>query len=308
MSDLAGNQEHAEAKIADCSWSRHALLLFVAFFTLVLCAPALAKDPDSRPLITERDADVVIVRYRSPAASEQVALWSGWSRAISRPAPEGFRRAAVNLFPEAWRARRNTDPAVAHELRSLLHPLFSLYGVEYEFYILNTSKPSIFLDNDAVLVLTTGLVSRARGDAELLGFMAHEVAHAQFGQRTAAAKGLYSGLLAAGRGESDGARQTLRELALIELECDAIAARTLVTLGFNPAEFIEAIERVEQDFPKETGRGGEYGVDWHPATAVRLRVVTALSAQGGTRKIPTRSARLKALQDLLDLPNPHPRP
>lgn len=305
MNPLAGNREHAWAKIAERLRSRHALLPLAAFFALALSAPTLAKELAPTPLINERDADEVISRYRSPAATEQVALWSSWSRATFRPAPEGFRRATISLFPEAWRGRRNSDPAVAREMRSLLHPLLSLYGVEYEIYVLNTSKPSIFLDNDAVLVLTTGLVSRAQGDDELLGFAAHEVAHAQVGQRTAAAKALYAGLLAAGRRDSEDARQALRELALIELECDAMAARTLVTLGYEPAEFVKAIERVERDFPGDVGRGGEYGVDWHPSTAVRLRVVTALAVHKG-RKKPRPSAQLKTLQDLLGSPPPLP--
>ncbi|MBV9924478.1 MAG: M48 family metalloprotease [Acidobacteria bacterium] len=296
------NREHARAKIAEAPWPRHALLLpLAALLTMVLYAPARAKDPTA-PLLTERDVDEVISRYRAPAAPEQVAAWSSWSRSTFRPPLPEFRKAVVGLFPEAWRARRNSDPAAARELQALLRPVLSVYGVDYELFVIETPKPSLFLDSDAVMVLTTGLISRARSDDELSGLIAHEVAHARFAQRTAAAKALLAGLTAEGKGQSDGAWQALRELSRIELECDAVAARTLLTLGQDPGEFVRGIRRIEQDFPDEVARGGEYGVDWHPPAEVRLRVVTALDAPGGTRNGPTRSARLKTLQDLLGGP------
>ncbi|HEY9402699.1 MAG TPA: M48 family metalloprotease [Pyrinomonadaceae bacterium] len=298
MALFTENQEPSLAKIPECLRRRHLLALLVAILSLTSLEPTHGKGFDTHPVITPQDADEIIAKYRVPAAAKQVALWRAWSRATYRPVRPEFREAAINLFPPAWRSRHNTDPAVARELRSLLRPVFSLYEVDYELYLINTPKPSLFLDSDAILVLTTGLIYRARSDDELLGLVAHEVAHARFGQRTAAAKALIDGLTATGRSQSQGARQALRELSVIELECDAVATRTLVALGLEPREFVKGIQRVQVDYPEETKGGDENGVDWHPPIALRLRVVTELAGPGGPRNRLAKSARLTSLQNL----------
>jgi Zn-dependent protease with chaperone function len=296
MDTLAGNQEHSPPKIAEFPRCRHLFALLVVILILASLESAQGKGLDIHPVITPQDADEIIAKYRVPAAAEQVALWRAWSRATYRPARPEFRQATINLFPPAWRSKHNTDPVVARELRSLLRPVFSLYEVDYEIYLINTSKPSIFLDCDAVLVLTTGLIFRARSDDELLGLVAHEIAHARFGQRAAAAKALLEGLATTGKSQSEGAQQVLHELSIIELECDAIGARTLLALGQDPTEFVKSIQRVKKDYPEETKGGNENGVDWHPPIALRLRVVTELGGPGVPRNRLVKSASLSALQ------------
>lgn len=295
MALFTENQEPSRAKIAERLRCRHLLALLVAILILASLESTQGKGFDIHPVITPQDADEIIAKYRVPAAAEQVAFWRAWSRATYRPTRPEFREAVVNLFPPAWRSRHNTDPAVARELQSLLRPVFSLYEVDYEIYAINTSKPSIFLDSDAVLVLTTGLIARARSDDELLGLVAHEVAHARFGQRTTAAKAVIAGLIATGKSDSQGERQALRELSLIELECDAIASRTLLALGQDPIEFVKGIQRLKKDYPEETKGGDENGVDWHPPVGLRLRVVTELAGTGVARRL-AKSESLSALQ------------
>jgi predicted Zn-dependent protease len=185
------------------------------------------------------------------------------------------------------------------DLKTLFRPLFSLYGRDYEIFLLDTRAPAILIDSGAVLVMSTGLVARARSDDELIGFVAHEIAHAQFAERGVAAKELYAKMAARQEAGSAGAREALRELARIELECDAVAARTLSVMGMDPTQFVRSVERINREFPAETSRGSEMGVNWHPPTSMRLRVVETLTVGEGSKREPQASELLRGIQEAL---------
>jgi hypothetical protein len=286
---------------------RHLPRIVSLLLILVLWLPCAAQqgtvvksgNTSNDSFLAAGDVDDVIRRYRQGTAADQVALWSRWSRSSSRAASPQFRQAVIRTFPAAWLSRRKLDPELEGDLKALFQPLFSLYGREYELFLLDTRAPAILIDSGAVLVVSTGLLARARSDDELLGFVAHEIAHAQFAERGVAAKELYAKMVARQEADSAGARAALRELSRIELECDAVAARTLSVMGMDATQFVRSVERINREFPAETSRGAEMGVNWHPPTSMRLQIVEALAVGQAAKRELQASGLLRRIQGAL---------
>lgn len=245
------------------------------------------------------DVDEIIAKYRRESATEQVASWARWTRIASDPAPAAFREAAIGNLPPSWSARRNTDAALIKDVQTLLAPVLALYHQDYTLFIIETRVPAILIDSGAILVISTGLLRRLQSDDELVGFVAHEIAHAFFSQRSVSAKELYASLLSRHVQESTDAQAALRALARVELECDAVAARTLSVLRLNPREFIASVERIDSDFPKETAQATELGINWHPSTQLRRKVIEALADTAAIQRSPQRSKLLNHIQGRL---------
>ena len=284
------------------SWISSALLIFIS------CAPDMAQQsspPASHAKVNNSsylnlsEVNEIIQRYKQSSAAYQIAIWTQWSRSASRAPSLQFRKSVIQSFPAAWLSLRNTDPELDKNIQTLLHPLLSLYGREYEIFLINTRKPALLIYSGAVLVMGTGILSRARSNDELFGFVAHEIAHAQFAERSIAAKELYAILVGRKEANSDGAREALKELSRIELECDAVTARTLSVMGMDPTQFIRSMERINQEFPEETSRGAEMGVNWHPPISMRLQVVEALADSKALKRKTGVSKLLRTIQDVL---------
>lgn len=264
--------------------------------------PAAGGQAIRSDYVSDTDLEVLISKYRLERADDQVAAWSRWGRISSDHIPVTFREAAIRNLPATWVARRNTDERLDAPLRALLAPVLTLYHRDYTLFIIDSPLPAILIDSGAVLVVSTGLLRRAESDDELIGFLAHEVAHSFFSERSVAAKELYAALLAQRLSDSPGALAALRALAKVELECDAVSARTLSVLRLNPSAFITSVEGINRDFPAETSRGTELGVNWHPPTTVRRRVVEALAGVEALRRQPRKSKWLQSLQKSLAAP------
>lgn len=286
------------------SYPRAILLSLVALWLLAplnvlttraqrIANPAPAGRAARSDYVSDADVEALISKYRLERSDDQVAAWSRWGRTSSDPIPVAFREAAIRNLPAPWVARRNTDERLDAPLRALLAPVLTLYHRDYTLFIIDSPLPAILIDSGAVLVVSTGLLRRAESDDELIGFLAHEVAHSFFSERSVAAKELYAALLAQRLSDSPGALAALRALAKVELECDAVAARTLSVLRLNPSVFITSVEGINRDFPAETSRGTELGVNWHPPTTVRRRVVEALAGVEALRRQPRKCSNVQ---------------
>ena len=286
--------------------ARHLSWLLSALLILTLWLPGTAQQSSStashikanrNSYLAMDDVNEIIHRYKEGRAADQVAFWTQWSRLSSRAPSPQFRESLIQRFPAAWLSLRNSDPDLDKNLKTLLHPLLSLYGRDYEIFFIKTRKPALLIDSGAVLVIGAGLLSRARSDDELFGFVAHEIAHAQFAERSIAAKELYATLVGRKEADSAGAREALKELSRIEIECDAVAARTLFVMSMDPTQFVRSVERINQEFPAETNNGAEMGVNWHPPTSMRLLVVQALAEGEALKRKPQASKLLRRIQE-----------
>lgn len=242
-------------------------------------------------LLTEADAERVVVASQQEAPAIQVARWARMTL-VTNPR---LRAEAVRNLPPAYAALRVNDPAISSALAEVLQPLLCLYGKQYELFIIRHRVPLIEADSHTVLVLTTGFLAEVESDDELLTCVAHELAHEIFRARSDAARQAYAEQMAGGNRDSVEAAGALRELALIELECDAVAARTIAYLHYNPTAFPKLLERIRRHFPKETEQGAEMGENIHPTECLRAHVIVALAGDWA-RVSPQASQPLKRIK------------
>lgn len=86
----------------------------------------------------------------------------------------------------------NTE--ISTGLKKLFAPVLKLYGRDdvYEIIIFKQSTPIMFSDTGVVIVVSTGLIERAANDDEILGYVAHEVAHEYYAQYSIYSRYLYN--------------------------------------------------------------------------------------------------------------------
>jgi hypothetical protein len=103
-------------------------------------------------------------------------------------------------------------------------------GQKYEFLYLDNLAPLAVSDSNCLMVVTSGMLRLTDNDDDaLIGVMIHEMAHGLMTERSLSAKLKFnSGVRSKDYLSADNARY---ELAMIELECDLIAAKLLKESG-----------------------------------------------------------------------------
>jgi hypothetical protein len=99
-------------------------------------------------------------------------------------------------------------------------------------------------------------------------------------------------LIAEGGNEPVLMRQMAKVLTLIELQCDAFAALTLDSLGYNPLELIKDIEETTREYP-------DYKSDYHPPDTQRRSVVEGILSPKALATEPRQSEAFVRLKQLL---------
>lgn len=159
-----------------------------------------------------------------------------------------------------------TDPIKSISLRRKVDPVLALFRAEDRDLILfRGAEPNAFNLPGIAIGLSTGLVEMASGDDDLIGVAAHELAHE-----------LFVDLEREKNFKSDFSRQQQ-----LELMCDAVAVAVITKLGKDPAVYAEVITKI-LNYSSST-RATNDGFKSHPALALRLHVITALSERAPSR-------------------------
>lgn len=149
----------------------------------------------------------------------------------------------------------------------------------------------MFSDSGVVLVVSTGMITRAETDDELLGYVSHEVAHEYFARYSIYSKYLLK--LISEAGSEVALKNKLAEtLVLIELQCDAFAALTLAHLNYQTIAFIAGMERIGRDFPS-------HAIGFHPPDSTRRKIVEAIVPVKHLQIKANSSDKLKELKRLI---------
>ena len=204
-----------------------------------------------------------------------------------------FRQSIYENLPPPVKNLRLDSPEILELLKRVISPVQELYGRDkvYDIIVFRHSTPVMFSDSGVVLVISTGMLERAESDDEILGYVAHEIGHEYFSKYSVYSKYLLK-LIEEGGGETALKNKLSEILALIELECDALAGLTLAYLGYNPMAFIEAMERVGQDFPN-------HSAGFHPPTEIRRRLVEQIIPKKYLQFKSKTSTSLRELKNLL---------
>ena len=204
---------------------------------------------------------------------------------VARIPPEWEKRMGDSAMAEI--RQENTfveDPKLKAKLEAQAAPLLTALpktGVEYKFYILDDPEPNAFALPGGHVLVNTGLLELSKRPEELLGVIAHEVAHVTqkhgFRQVIAAAGpflifrtflgGNSTGLL----GDGSAILVSRGFSKDYELEADAVGFDYLVAAHIDPrglADMLAKLEGAEQRFPDVVELRG---FNTHPDTAKRIQ-------------------------------------
>ncbi len=208
-------------------------------------------------------------------------------------------RVAVNRIPLSWDAKEGNaliaklekklpfvnDSNVVAQVTALAEPLtrtIPTSDVQFKFHVLDYTQPNAFALPGGHIVVTTGLLKLAERPDELLGVIAHEMAHVT--QRHAlrheiSGKGpIYMVQIFTG-----GRSRTLEALAFpsellayesfsqeYEREADSAGWNSLVAANINPHGMIDMFRKLETQEPKGEGGNGHTAFESHPALVKRI--------------------------------------
>jgi hypothetical protein len=278
-----------------CCYTRQRLARHLSWLVSAILVSTLCRPGQSQGLraveVSDEDTHDLITSYRSSDPDKSVFLLR---QGMPPPATdEKFRASIHQHLPEEIRKLSIDDQEIINAVREILDPVLSLYGRSrvYDIIVVNSPTPIMMSDSGVVLVVSTGMIEEATSDDELLGYAAHEVGHEYFVYYSVESRQLLQTILQ--RGNEPALRRKLTEiLSLIELQCDAFAARTLAALKRNPLEFIAGLERTTRDYPG-------YGVGNHPTDSVRRKIITGIVPAAALQVAPEKSPALQNLKQML---------
>ena len=251
--------------------------------------------------VWERDGDVgmsrsVIAEYHTNDPAAQVKIWK---QQITRPSgnPRFAEFQAERL--REWEATefapyRVNDPALIVQIREVFNPVLQLYNRQNCFAIILIDHPIPIMmnDNGVLMMISKGLIERARSDDEILGHVAHELAHDLHWRRTARARSTLARCHERGSLDSPDAGNARDKLARIEMECDAFSALTLSALGRNAILFAQYLEATERDYPDYLS------LDLPPAN-LRAKVIAEVLPNGAAHPVPQMTEAFQKLKTML---------
>ena len=171
-----------------------------------------------------------------------------------------YRREAIERLPALIRQQRITAGRLLRRAEKLIQPVFQLHKrtecVELFLYRSNTPRAALWMG--CVLILSDSLVALLY-DADLMGIVAHELAHSYFMDEMVAAQ----------------KTNDERGMKVIELKCDAVAMLSLKFLGSDPTCYIRGVKKIVNMMHKNNSssvpyiRQSSYELITHPSVVER---------------------------------------
>jgi len=172
-----------------------------------------------------------------------------------------FRREAIERLPASIRRQRITSGILLRRAEKIIQPVLQLDNrderVELFLYQSNTPRAALWMG--CVLILSDSLVALLY-DADLMGIVAHELAHSYFMDEMVAAQ----------------KTNDERGMKVIELKCDAVAMLLLKLLGSNPTYHIRGVKMIVNRIPNNSFSGvpyiqSSYELRTHPSVVERVQ-------------------------------------
>jgi hypothetical protein len=241
----------------------------------------------------------VIAAYRTSAPAMQVRVWQEQITHPGRnPKYKEFLAERLREFEKTeFAPYRLDDPEIGALASEVIGPALRLYRREdcFKIIIIKHHLPVMMNDSGVLMMISTGLIERAKSDDEILGHAAHEIGHDLFWRRTAHARQLLE-LYQNAQATELQVREAKEDLAKIELECDAFSSLSLAVMGRNPVPFGQYLLDVERDFT-------DYLPEYLPAVADRVQVIKAVTPADAKRMAPQQSEAFRKLKALIASPH-----
>ncbi|HYE95579.1 MAG TPA: M48 family metallopeptidase [Rubricoccaceae bacterium] len=159
----------------------------------------------------------------------------------------------------------------------------------WRFYVVNDDRVNAFNVPGGLVYVHTGLIARAGSAAELVGAMAHEVAHGALRHGTRRMSQAYEANVIAGAvlGRNPGIAQQVAAQVVAtgafarfsradENEADRIGVPIMAQAGYDPEGLARMLERLLEDNQRDPGAVGRF-FSTHPTTRERVANVRALA-------------------------------
>ena len=255
-----------------------------------VASASLSENPYPKFEISERDLLATIAYFKAKDPKTAVADFRA-----NMPAPvtnPQIRDGILRQLPAQVQKLKINDPEMVEKFRKVIAPVLEIYGRDkvYDILIFRHSTPIFFSDSGVVLVVSTGMIERIASDDEILGYVAHEVAHEMYAKYSIYSRYLLK-IITEGGGEPALKTNLAEMFGLIELQCDAFAVLTLIYLDKNPLAFIEGLERIGSDFPN-------HSLGFHPPDSTRRRLIERIVPQMNQSTTTQLSSDLKILKQL----------
>ena len=145
--------------------------------------------------------------------------------------PPHLHERVITALPSSIKVNRITSGFTFRRAEALLTEVLELYGrgATVELVLYRSELPQAMLFQSCVLVLSDALASQLT-EAELLGIIAHEVAHTYFMDELIQARKV----------------EDRRAMKIVELKCDGVAVLTLKLLGHEPGCYITGLKKREK--------------------------------------------------------------
>lgn len=236
-------------------------------------------------------------------------------------------RAAADVLlpvPEEERLGRQMRPEVLKEFKLLDNAEVQNYvknlgakvvraagnkpsGLTYSFAVIDGNEVNAFTTPGGDIFIFTGLIKAASNEAELVGVIAHEVAHVtnrHIAERLVASYGLQTLIDAAlGRNASTlaqlgatlGAQGYLLKYSRDhETEADTSGLQYMVRAGYNPEGFVTFFQKL-----KSRGGGGVEFLSSHPLPDSRIRNARAIISKMSSKPTELGEASLQEIKKKL---------
>lgn len=243
-------------------------------------------------MLSDSDVQQVVNYYKTDSPERSATVLR---RKLPPPATDSsIRAAALRRIPTEFSTLISTNRELISAVKTVLNPVLSFYGRTevYDLVVIDSPVPLMMSDSGVVLLVSTGMMRRASNDDELLGYVAHEVAHEYFSHYSDYEKHLLY-LITTGGNEPALTLHTRIALMVIELQCDAFASLSLAYLKYNPLEFIKGIERIAHDYPLSP-------IGDHPPILQRRLIVSEILPADFLTTTPRQSPAFLRLKRMLD--------
>lgn len=206
---------------------------------------------------------------------------------------EKIRKDILDNLPETVLKLKIENNEITEKTKKIFEPILKFYGRDkvYDVIVFKYRTPVMISDTGIVLAISTGVIERAVSDDELIGYLAHEIAHEYYAQYSIFSRHLLKLVSTSGH-ETALNRKYLEAISLIELQCDAFAVFTLSEFKYNALSFVEGFERAGKDFPK-------FSSGFHPADEQRRKLVEQIATASNLKIKPHVSAELIELKRLV---------
>lgn len=242
-------------------------IIFTIFSLILITLSAVNSSTYGQRVIDLAKSPELTIEDLQPAVNEISNLSADDLRTmLSNVKPDMSPEQAIKGLPDNLQ-KSMLDQQSDRRLWSASNRAAKITTARYEFILINSPSPAAISDSNCLLLVTKGMLEKANNQDGLVGVIMHELAHGLYAAQTLQARLKFNKGVREKKAEM--MFQARKELALIEIKCDLVAAKLMANARMNVPSYIEILNLLE------TYRNND-PVQWHPVAPVRVKAINLL--------------------------------